>query len=353
MVEDKSPFLKYIKAYPVNVLSIIRTDEEILNRIIIDYSLASAATYAFCAAYNLIEPALKAIDERFHIDTILTQVDRDILLNITNMKYDLDELERLSFKFESCCVCMWALGFIDKPIDNKKCSIKSLNEVILSASNYNDLLVKVQKRSKEELIEYSDVINKQLIELRGFKEAKNKYNEEILLMKKEAIDFITSHDLSDKEDNIKIECSKDDLNFEFIIPGYLQFDRINDKSDELIALKSDDGFTKLILQDLESSDKEEFESDCEYYINLFKDNGFEIVNTLTLDSTNLEEKIKQVVVRKGDLVLNSYFILIQEHILRLDSLIDNNINHENYNENINSKNTNIDLDLLFSIKTIN
>ena len=343
---------KYVKAYPVNSFAVTKSSEEILNRVIAEYTLASAATYAFCAAYNLIKPALDSLDERYKINTLLTYKDKNLLLNIVNMKYSAEELEEISYSFEKCEVYLWVLGLLSIPNSKKKCSIKQINTVILGANSYSDLLNKVNMKSAEELEEFSSLLNSYYIESKTYdvNDEIVHFNERIVKEQQDAIDFITSNEEIDN--NLRIECNKDDLNFSFIIRDNLKFDKVSEKSDEIIALKSEDGLTKIIIQDLDKCEKQEYEEKCNKYIELFKENGFNIVNEIKLNSENLDNDIKQVVINKGELILNSYFMLISNHLVRLDSLADKSIDHENYNENINSKNTNIDLDIIFSIKMI-
>ena len=69
-----------------------------------------------------------------------------------------------------------------------------------------------------------------------------------------------------------------------------------------------------------------------------------------LHSTLLNEKIVRIVIQKGSISLNSYYVFVSNHIIRIDSLIESFIDSKNYHENINSKNTKLDLDIVFSIR---
>ena len=140
------------------------------------------------------------------------------------------------------------------------------------------------------------------------------------------------------------------MKFEFEIPTDFIFERVSTDSKELVALRNEDKTTRIVIQDLGRIEKDEYINKVDKYINLFVKNGFTLFGSYIHHSTLLEREITRIVIRKGNTSLNVYFIYVSNHLIRIDSLIESFLDSSNYTEVIHARNTDIDFDLVFSIK---
>ena len=153
-------YLDNIRLIPVGSDIRLRSKKEILDKMLIDYTVASIATYAFCSSYELIKTFLSNLDSKYEISKIIKGKDKELLINIYNKKINKENLEKITYRFESCNVCMWLLCLSDEIYYNKKCSVKNINGVLLSNDNYNELLFKSGLRTNSEVINYYSKIAK-------------------------------------------------------------------------------------------------------------------------------------------------------------------------------------------------
>lgn len=351
--QDDIPYLRYMVRIPVNSLTEIVSEKEIINKLLVDYLISCSANLMISSSVFLIGDLLDKINKRYNTDSILTIEDKTTIINIVNNLYTLSELEEFSMRLESVNVCLWALGYIEDIDSYNRCSIEAINKIIFKFKSYEDLLKLSNLRSKEEILTKFDLITRYYWAFREIDKVKlaSKLNEGIVEVQNDTFEFITSYSYDSlRNKNIKIEYEKDDVEFNFEIPSYLSFDRIVPHSKEMLAFRNDEGTYKVVLTDLGETNIDEFDSKVEKYIRLFVKNGFKLLTDNVLHSTLLDEKIVRIVVQKGNLSLNSYFIYVSKHLIRMDSLIESYIDSGNYRENINSKNTKLDLDIVFSIR---
>ena len=350
------PYLEYMRTIPINSVTVIKSVEEIINKMLVDYVLACVSTYAIGSSYHLIGELLDKLNKKYGIDKLLSIDDKKLIIDIINEEYLVSELEVICYRFESVNVCMWALGFVDKPVSNQKADIKDINRIIFKAKNYQDLVSKSKLRSKDEILEFADLISRYYWALREFRTTKSELdnlNEDIVDVQEDTVNFITSYSLESlSKEYLRINCEKGDLRFEFMIPSNLAFDTVGENTKEMLALKSNDEKTRIVMKDLGKSNKYDFELKTDKYVRLFKDGGFEVINSYYHSSSFMEEKFRQLIIKKGSIALNVYFMLVCNHLIRLDSLASEDIDAGDYKDNINSKNTNIDLDIIFSIKEV-
>ena len=350
------PYLAYMRTIPINSVTVIKSVEEIIDYMLVDYVLACVSTYAIGGSYHLIGDILDKLNRKYSIDGLLSLDDKRLIIDIVNEDYLVSELEEIAYRFESVSVCMWALGFLDRPSSFKKCEVRDINKVLFRTRDYEELVKKSHLRIKEEILEFADLVTRYywaIREVRNEKSELDNLNEAIVEIQDKTLNFITSYSLESlSKEYIKIRCEKTDLKFEFMIPSKLIFDTVGPKSKEMLALKSEDEKVRIVMKDLGLSNKYDFETRTAKYVRLFKDGGFELINSYYHTSSLLEEKIRQIIIKKGSIALNVYFILVGGHLIRLDSLADEGIDAGDYHENINSNNTNIDLDIIFSIKEV-
>ncbi len=352
---DDIPYLEYMTRIPVNSLTKILSEKEIINKMLVDYLISSSASLMISSSMFLVGDLLDKINKKYNTDSILTLEDKTLILDIINKLFTLSELDEYSQRIESVNVCLWVLGLIDDINSYTKCNIEEINKIIFKYKSYDELQKSCRMRSKDEILSKFDLITRYYWAFRevGKQELAGKLNENIVNIQNETFEIITSYSYDSLRDkNIRIEYDKDDLEFNFEIPGHLNFERLSDHSRELLALKSDDGNSRLVFTDLGNIEQEEFDTKVEKNIKLFVKGGFTLLGDYVLHSTLLDEKIVRIVIRRGNTSLNSYYFFVSNHLIRMDSLIEAFIDSSNYYENTNSKNTNQDLDIIFSIREV-
>lgn len=324
---------------------IIKNKTDIINRMLLDYILGVLSTYALDNASDLIKDAYLKLDAKYNIKDIISLDEKKVILKIIRNEYSIRELEDISWLLEDVRIYMWVLGLLEKPTFDKECDIKEINGVIESITSYNELTSKSFLVSKEEIIEYFNLVIKNRSHVH-----KMNVNSLVVQEQLDALSFVTSYDVvEDIKTLITVNYNNKDLNFDFNICEGLLFNKISNNKKELFTISSEDKRIKMILFDFGHFEGD-FESKVEKYNSLFISKGFKVINKWTLSSHNLNNKIYQLLVTKDNIVLNSYLFTISNHILRLDSLVDSSIDYNNYNNLVNSRNSNVDMDLLFSIK---
>lgn len=349
------PYLKYMVRVPVNSLTEIISVEEIIDKMLVDYLIACSANLMISSSVTLIGDFLDKINRKYNTDKILSLEDKTTIINIINRLYTLSELEVFSMRLESVNVCLWALGFIEEINSYKRCNIDEINKIIFKCKDYASLVKQSNLRTKEQILSKFDLIARYRWAFREIdkKELAGKVNESIVNIQYDTFEFITSYSYDSlRNKNIKIEYEKDDIEFNFEIPSYLRFEHLSPNTRELISLKNDEETVKIVFTDLGEIEKEEFDNRVERNIKLYVKNGFKLLGDYVMHSTMLNEKIVRIIIQKGRISLNTYFLYISNHLIRIDSLIEAYIDSSNYYENTNSKNTNLDFDIIFSIREV-
>ena len=119
---------------PTSSLYKPRTPNEIIKKILVDYSLATFASYSLNDSSFLINASYEAIDKNFHLQDLLSKEDIILIKNIIEHRLSLFELKRISSLYEEVNVLMWALGFIDKINSTNECNLKLINKIIYQAN---------------------------------------------------------------------------------------------------------------------------------------------------------------------------------------------------------------------------
>lgn len=355
--KDNLPYLEYMVAIPINSLTEIKGKEEIINKMLLEFIIGTSGIYMIQKNTYVLDDLLSKINIKYNTDSLLSIEEKSLIINIINKLYTEKELEEFSIRIESANVCLWALGLVDKIDSYNKCDFDSICKLLLRFNSYDDLVKSCNLRSKEDILQESDLVTRYywaIREARSEESVLDKLNEKLVNIQNDTLDFITSYSYDSlRNKNVKIDCNKDDLNFSFEIPTNLNFERLSSTSKELLSLSSEDKTTKLVIQDLGKVNKEEYKDKVDKYISMFEKNGFNLFGKYNYYSTLLEREIIRIVVRKGSMSLNIYFVYVSNHLIRVDSLIESYLDSSNYNEVINAKNTNIDFDIIFSIKEVN
>ncbi len=318
MGDNKVTYLDNMKIYPANSGTSFRSKKDILNHLLIEYALASIATYAFYSSHDLIRKLLIQLDERFNISKLFNSKEKQLILEIYNNKIDKEILSSIMFKFEKCNIFMWSLGFVDEVSYEKKSDVKTINDIILNADNYNELLKKANIIENSLLIDYFSKLSK-LIQV-------NSEVDDIISFQKEALNYILFY--NPNRDGLKIIYDNDVLRFEVLLPSNITFEKINDKSDELFAFKSKNSSVKMVMQDLKNINIQD-------NVKSFEDKGYVIADINSISSIYLDRKIAKVKLEKDNSIINIYYMIINKHLIRLGSL---------------ENNTNVDMDVILSIK---
>ena len=314
-------YFNNMKIFPANTGTSLRSTKDVLNHLLIDYTIASIATYAFCSTYELIPNLLRSLDTKYGVNKLFNTKEKDLIADIYNMKLDKYEIDNNTYRFEKCYLYLWALGFVDSIYYDEKCSVKKINDILLSSSNYDDLLNKCKLIETDKMFEYFNVLSK----INYSNVNLDKVSKKVIEFQSEALNYILFY--NPNRNSIRIIYNIDDLRFELLVPSYIIFDKVSSTSKELLALRSKTGGIKIVLQDLKM-------------VNI-QDNikammkSFEIADIGSINSIYLDKKIIKVKFVKNNLSINTYYMLINGHLLRMDSL---------------SGKENIDTDILLSLK---
>ena len=157
---DNIPYLEYMVQVPINSLTEIKSKEDIINKMLIDYIIASSSIYMLNNNIYKLDILLSNINKIFNTDSILSIEDKTLIINIINKLYTFSELEEFSIRMESVNVCLWALGLVDKIDSCNKCNYVTISKTLLKFKNYDELVNSTKLRSKEEILEKADLITR-------------------------------------------------------------------------------------------------------------------------------------------------------------------------------------------------
>ena len=350
LIEHNIPYIKHMRTIPINKTTKLRNEEEILNKLIVDYTLSLFARYSHDKENKIINVAFNKIDERIGVRNLLTGEDISLIDDILDNKISEDKLEEISLKMESVAVYLWALGLIKRPFSSKYSDANEITKILFKSKNYVDLLYRCHLKSKSEILEYADLICRYHYAVRYYKMNgvnQDILNESIIEKQHEALDYITSYNLDDYiKDKIKIKCEKKDLAFSFEIPSYLNFQQ-TENNRELLSLNHN--ATKISISDMGIASKTEFDEKVLKIERLYNSKGFSILNTTILSNDKINGEIIQLVIENYKVAFNTYLLLIQDHLIKIDSSIENGVDYKDYNMLVNSNNSRIDREILFSI----
>ena len=352
--EKNLPVLENMHMIPINAICTIKSKEEVVNKLLSSYAIYILASYSLDNMDQLVHPTISKLDEKYNIRRLLNNEDILTIDRILDGRMLFSELKDCKLKLEECYIYLWVLGFCDRQSPKTFKDDRFIKKLMNKHKDYNNLLFNSYMRTDEEIMEYADLVSRLHYACRTLKKenkTSNYLNDLIVDKQRDAFDYVTTYNFNRLiKPNVNTKCEKGDLKFSFVVPSSLMFCKISEKSKELFALTSEDYKTRIVALELGECSKYQFEFKCKEYTRIFEKNGFEIINKSTFTSNNLNENIYHVIIKREDLVINSYMFIVCGRFIRLDSLVNNKINYMEYNELINAKNTNIDLDLIFSIK---
>lgn len=350
--ENNIPCIKHMRTIPINSTTKIKSEEEILNKLIINYTLSLLATFSLNDENKLIGLAFNKIDSKFGVRRLLSNEDMLLIDDILDNKLSKNQLVNISLLIEDVAIYLWVLGFMNKPFSSKQTNINDINKFIFKSKNYLDLLYKCNIKSKSEILEYADLIARYQYACRKYRMDginQDRLNERIVERQRMALDYVVSYSLDNfKKEKLKITVEKGNLYFSFNIPSNLNFVKV-DGEKELLALNGNNNHTKISFSDMGVYNQYEFDIKAREILRAYSSNGFDIIHDCEFENTNVSEKIKHIVLEKNSNAFSSYLIYISNHIVKIDSIIDNNIDYDDYDLLTNSTCFNIDKEILFSI----
>ena len=294
-------YLNNIELVPNSSGLSLRSKREILDKLLVDYTIASIATYAFCSSYELIKTFLTTLDSKFDISNIIKGKDKELIINIYNKRINKENLQEITYRFESAYMCMWVLGFVHAIGFDKKCSVKAINELLLGANKYNDLLDKCDVRSVSEILSYYSDIAKVVY-------SNNKVDDityNIINNQDNLVRYIVLYNFN--KNGLKVKYAKDDLKFEFELPQELKFENV---PNVLFALKGSNNL-RILAQEI-------FDDRIQNNIKKLTNSGFEVLDVDYVRSLYIENRILRLNIKKKDMLINTYYLFLNKHLIRID-----------------------------------
>jgi len=360
--EKNIPFIENMKAIPFNSCTDLRSKEEIINRMLADYAVATCALYALAGKADKLGSILNQMNNKLGIIKALTEEDFRFLMAMEAQKVSKQSLQDASWAFEECAMLMWVLGIIDKPGSDKECNVVQLDKFFVNNKNYDDLLSKCNLKSKEEILEQADLLFRyhwacRETRMRGIQLPQ--LNEMIVQEQRRALEWVLNWRIEKlMKEKINVKYERDNYNFNFNISTQLNISNITNPRDYnlLLALSNDE---KEIISVLDLG----LESGCsidtyfESEINKRKLEGWNIVGTYSLSSTNIKGGFKQIVMNKqyplakdAKSGLSVYYFILNGHVVALKTVLEENLDYSDYNNVQNSKYNLLAMDMLCSIK---
>ena len=312
-------YLDNIELMPVSSGLSLRSKKEILDRLLIDYVVASIATYAFCSSFDLIKTFLTTLDDKFDISRIISGRDKELIINIFNDQLNKEDLQKITYRFESANMCMWILGLTDNITYKHKCSVKAINELLLGTNKYMDILNKCNVRSSSEIIEYYSIISKVAYSNNKIDEV----TENIINNQDVSIKYVVLYNFN--KSGLKARYSKGDLKFEFELPELLKFENVS--SDVLFALK---GMNNLRILAQKVNDER-----IQDNLKKLMKSGFEVLDVNYVSSLYIEKRIVKVNLKKKDMLVNTYYVYLDKNLIRID---------------FSANKRNVESDIIYSLK---
>ena len=215
------------------------------------------------------------------------------------------DLEDITYRFEKCNIYLWALGFIDNVFYDEKCSVKEINNILLKCNNYDELASKASLRDIVTIEEYFNTLYKAKYTI------EDSLSMRIAFHQMEALNYILF--FNPNRDNVKVMIERDDLRFELMIPSNLEFVPLGEGTTELLALVNYSSTIKMGIIDFKNMNIQD-------NVRMYAKRGFDIADVSSINSVYLDRKIVKVNFVKDKLSINTYYMIINDHLIRVDSL---------------------------------
>lgn len=360
------PYIENMKAIPTNSTTVLKTKEEIFNRAIEKYFYATIVDYALNEDKAMLDTVIYNMNQKLHINSILQEDDWLLVEKIKTNKLSTRELNGISWDYEECAVLLWELGLFSKPLSNEQCGIERIDDIYLDSVSYDDLLSKCILKSKEEIMEFADLIFRYQWACRECKANGKKLdqlNESVVDKQRSALKWSIDWKLEKLlKEKVNMKYEKNDFSFECDLSTKLKFNKLSTPEDPtLLFTMTDNGVIIISLVDGGLCTKENFETQYIHEINQLKNEMYNILSEYSISSSNLNSEIKQIIANKvvptfteGKKGIIQYHFILNNYYVKLIVVLEDNTDYSNIN-NIaeNSVSNKLAMDMLLTIKETN
>ena len=140
------------QAVPINSTTNLLDKNDIHDRALRIYAMATFATMGLNKEEDLIDNKLEELDKKYNVRKVLNQHDLDYIGIIKSKQVSKSELSNMTYLYNGVNTLFWTLNLTTLTFN--KVDIKSL-EVALGSNEYN-------LREKEELLEIDDLVSRYL-----------------------------------------------------------------------------------------------------------------------------------------------------------------------------------------------
>ncbi len=351
-----------LKVVPINSYTRLVSKEEVARAMITNYVIAYLSAEALYHEIDGdISGDLNALDSRFGVRKLFDVNDEFYVKSILNNELSKEKLSNSIWFYERCSVLMWCLGLRDKPSLSKQCTADSLFKILADMNSYEDLLGRCNLRSKEEIMEFDDLVTRASS---AYREARQKgelienldYN--ILIEYRTALDSILNWSINNiMKEYINVNFKRGDYDFIFNMPTMLTFNENAPKRDKkcLFSLVSFNRLTTITLLDIGKISIDEFNNKYYNDVDSYKKDNWNVVRERNFKIDNIDSDVKELVINKiippvetPAVGLARYYFILNNRLVCLETLLDRNINYQDDTSISNSKNNLITLKILNS-----
>lgn len=360
--ENDIEYISDMKGIPIDRVTTLKTEEEIIMRMLREYAIATISMYALNNKTSLIPLALDSMNTKLGLRKCLSIRDFELITSISKGLVPKDEIDNLTWMFESVYVYLWILGLVEKPDYTKECDVVKIDEILISTTNEEELYSKCKLIDKESIMEYLDLVTRLNYALTSstLKGKKMDINSSVIKEHKESLEWALNFKIESlMNDYITIDYKKNEFNFSFKIPSSLHIKELINikKPKNMLSLTSslEDSVITFVKhkKNVDSDLLEElYKKDVDEYItfgwtlvkeNIFNSKNIGIVYEAYLNVT-LDNKTKP---EFG--IVKDYFILNGD-LVSIESLLEKDIDYTSVDRLEKSKNRLISYNIVNSIK---
>ena len=348
------PFIEGMQSVPINSVTTLKTKEEIIKRMLGDYVISYFCILSLNYKFDP-QKIINEMDQKLNIKTVLSSNDLQIVNDIIDKKMPIEMIKQRSWLIEGCAVLMWVLGLLDKPNSDKQCDLDQITNILIGCSSYEDLVLKCNLRSKEEIMEFDDLLIRYRWACRQAR-IKNialpQLNESIIQEQNSELDWVLDFELTKiMKKVIEVKFEKEDIRFKFKTQSKYNLDQIDKFNDLLFSLKYQTSMISIF--DLGKCIPNDFNNNCQLDLEQEKINGWDTIKEFKINSINFDHDIKQVILKgkmdSGYVGMINYYFLLCGHIMRMSVILSENVNFDDENSLMNDPNNSDAISILFSI----
>ena len=352
------PYSEKLLGIPINSVTVLKSKEEILSSMLKDYVIATLCVYSLENQKELIPVALNGLDIKLGVRKYLSNEDLKFINMIASGNVQNNRLQSLTWLYERVYVYMWCLGLVEKPNPTKECNSEEMDKFFIGINNPEDLLSKLNPKSKEEILEYADLIyryNYACIESNLKKIPLTALNVGAVKEHKSALDYVLGFKMESlMNEYITIKYEKNDFNFSVEVPNKIYIKEVVNlkKPTNMLSFVNNNETTIITFIDRGVSTKEEFNKKYIEDLNDYKNFGWSIISQK--EFMRGEQEIKEVYLNvtlnrkdKPEFGIVKYYFLLNGHLMCIESLLERDFDYKNI---VNTLNTKTAFDMVISIK---